>query len=134
MEAVLKSSIIQIEKLTKNDIDNMYNLMCEYYENIKKNNFTSDLLKKYQAILLKDDKCNIKGFTTVALYDITIDKTPIKLLFSGDTVIHKDYWSNNDLMTIWIKNVMELKKKHKEKFYWLLMSKGYKTYKYKRYD
>ena len=44
MEAVLKSSIIQIEKLTKNDIDNMYNLMCEYYENIKKNNFTSDLL------------------------------------------------------------------------------------------
>lgn len=127
---MLKGSVIYINKLSDADIDSMFALMSNYYENIKKENFISDLSKKYQAILLKDESGNIKGFTTVVLYDITIDETPIKLLFSGDTVIHKDFWSNNDLMPVWIKNVMELKKGFSEKLYWLLISKGYKTYKY----
>ncbi len=127
---MLKGSVVKTEKLTNADIDSMYGLMSCYYENIKKDNFISDLSKKFQAILLKDEENNIKGFTTVVLYDIEVNKTPIKLLFSGDTVIHKDFWSNNDLMPVWIKNVMELKKEFSEKLYWLLISKGYKTYKY----
>ncbi|MBQ4077864.1 hypothetical protein IJD15_01615 [bacterium] len=128
---MLRSSVLNINELTNTDIDTMFNLMNEYYENIQKTNFVSDLSKKKQVILLKDEEKNeIKGFTSIVLYDVEIENIKIKLLFSGDTVIHKDYWSNTDLMPVWIKNALNLKKEFNEKLYWLLMSKGYKTYKY----
>ena len=127
---MLKGRVYLLNEITQSDINSMYELMSMYYENLKRNNFISDLEKKSQVIILKDNDNQIKGFTTIVLYDALIENIKIKLLFSGDTIIHKDYWSNNDLMQIWIKNALNLKKGFSEKLYWLLMSKGYKTYKY----
>lgn len=128
---MLKGSVVFVKDLSLQEKDNMFELMSCYYENTKKENFIFDLSKKYQVILLKDDDTdNIKGFSTLVLYNMTIDNQNIKLLFSGDTVIDKEYWSNNNLMQVWIKNAIDLKQKSSEKLYWLLISKGYKTYKY----
>ncbi len=128
---MLRGNVYKIDELSQNDIDTMYQLMSLYYENIKRENFLYDLSNKYQVIILKDEENNlIKGFSTLVLYDITVDNIPIKLLFSGDTIIDKSFWSKNDLMQVWIQNAIELKKGFNEKFYWLLISKGYKTYKY----
>ncbi len=127
---MLKGRVYRLDEITQSDINSMYELMAMYYDNLKKENFISDLEKKSRLIILKDNDNQIKGFTTIVLYDATIENIKIKLLFSGDTIIHKDYWSNNDLAQVWIKNALELKKGFDEKLYWLLISKGYKTYKY----
>ncbi len=127
---MLKGKVYLLQEISSDEVESMYELMSEYYENVTKTNFISDLKKKNRIILLKDDKGGIKGFTTIVLYDAQIDGIKVKLLFSGDTVIHKDYWSNNDLMQVWIKNALSMKTNFKEGLYWLLMSKGYKTYKY----
>ena len=128
---MLRGKFLWIKELTKEDIKSMYELMLIYYENIKEENFRTDLRKKQGAILLINPQDeSIKGFTTIGIYNAEINKTKIKLLFSGDTVIHQDFWSNNDLMQIWIKNAIKIKERYKEKLYWLLISKGYKTYKY----
>lgn len=128
---MLRGSVYKVNELSSKDIDIMFQLMNSYYENVIKENFVNDLSKKYQVIILRDETDNlIKGFSTLVLYNIKIDNEIVKLLFSGDTIIDKQFWSQNDLMQVWIKNAMELKKEFNEKFYWLLISKGYKTYKY----
>jgi hypothetical protein len=105
----------------------MFGMMSEYYDNILWDNFIVDLRKKDEAILLCDDAGAIHGFTTLASFDY--DPTT-RLLFSGDTVIEQEHWGNNDLTQIWSRRAFALAGAFGGKTYWLLMTKGYKTYKY----
>lgn len=127
---MLRGIVVEIKELNKVDIEAMFSLMSTYYDNMRRENFISDLKKKDNAILLKDEGGNIKGFTTVMFCKITVGCTPVNLLFSGDTIIRHDFWSNNDLMPLWINFALHKATSLEGGLYWLLISKGYKTYKY----
>ena len=128
---MLKGKIIKVKELTEKQKVEMFDLMTLHYDNYKLENFKSDLFKKEDIVLELDEKSKIMGFTTIEYVDIDVENKPIKLLFSGDTIIHKDYWANNNLISDWFnfiyKKSLEIKPVD---FYWLLFSKGYKTYKY----
>ncbi len=124
---MLKGRPVKIEELTVGQIKKMYSVMTKYYDNITEYNFYNDLLNKDEAILLYDENDCLHGFTTLAV--IPYDENT-QLLFSGDTIIEKDYWGNNDLTQAWVKLAFLYAEKFSGNTYWLLLTKGYKTYKF----
>ncbi len=127
----LQGDIFPVNELTKNDERVMFSLMEEYYSKINWENFKKDLHEKKWVVLLKNQKEEIKGFSTLMLFDINNDGHSIKVVFSGDTIIHSDYWGTLELPMVWGKFVLiDLPEKFPgNRFYWILISKGYKTYR-----
>jgi hypothetical protein len=124
---MLRGKAVAVNELTLFNVKNMFRIMQVYYENITETNFISDLLKKQDVVLLFDENCEIRGFTTLAIFLVNENT---KLLYSGDTIVEKKYWGDHDLMQVWIKNAMKHSLAFDGETYWLLLSKGYKTYKY----
>lgn len=127
---MLKGKVYELKDLSLKDLESMFSLMADYYENMKKDNFLSDLKTKENVIVLKDANEQIKGFSTVVFHDLEIKGKIYKILFSGDTIIHHDYWAQNNLANVWLQFAIKKQQEFNKPLYWLLISKGYKTYKY----
>lgn len=128
----LSGEIIDISQLSLQQINDMYNLMNKYYENIKRDNFKKDLLEKRKVILLRDSiEEDIKGFSTLMLLEQEINGDDITALFSGDTIIDKEYWGESELPKWWGRYAFSLIDEMPDReLHWFLMSKGYKTYRF----
>jgi hypothetical protein len=124
---VLKGKILPVGSLSAPQTKTMFHLMRGYYDNITEDNFHSDLMKKADVVLLCDENDVICGFTTLAVFH---RGEGTQLLFSGDTIVDKKYWGNHDLTHVWVNNAMSRAETFKGKTYWLLLTKGYKTYKF----
>ena len=124
----LKASISRPGSLALNDRERMFQLMQKYYDAITEHQFLSDLSKKDAVILLRDRK-TIQGFSTLMKIDIELDNKPLRAVFSGDTVIEKDFWGSRALGTAFLRYMfIEKMKSPFAPLYWLLITKGYKTY------
>ncbi len=130
MKNGLKASTVRVKKIKRSDIDRMYELFSEYYENHSLQNFEQDLIEKNHVILLRDKKSRIiQGFST--LLRVPLKKSGKKVIgvYSGDTVINRDYWGSSALGIEFLKYLWKLKMKRPgTAVYWFLISKGYKTY------
>lgn len=124
----LRGKVIEVEKLNKEDIDEMYKLMTEYYDNVERKVFLKDLYDKKYCIILKDEKGNIKGFSTQKIINFSFEEKNIYGIFSGDTIIHKSSWGSLELFRVFADFFFDIGEKY-ENFYWFLIVKGYKTYK-----
>lgn len=124
---MLNSVVARVQDLTPGQTESMYKIMETYYGNTTFNKFAADLREKRDVVLLTDEQGEIRGFTTLAVY-IYDDCT--QLLYSGDTIVEKEYWGRHDLSRIWVKNAMGYADGFDGTTYWFLLSKGYKTYKY----
>jgi hypothetical protein len=92
--------------------------------------------------LLKSTLGQLKGFSTLRLYDITVNGEPISVVYSGDTIVDPTAWSSATLPRAWIQAINQLRQPDKRLF-WLLISSGFRTYRllptfwqtfYPRYD
>lgn len=110
----------------------MYRLFVQYYNNVDMDTFCSDLTGKTGVLLLeKKGSLNkrIVGFSTWVELDVINDGKKAKGIFSGDSVIDKQFWGDKTLHKAAVKQLFKLKIKHpKTPVFWLLISKGYKTY------
>lgn len=106
----------------------MFQLMSRYYDGIDQEQFNQDLSEKSDVILLTGDN-RIQGFTTILRIDRTYGNRHISGVFSGDTVLNKDFWGNRALTIAFglYLSKMVLASPFRT-HYWFLMSKGYKTY------
>ncbi len=127
-------SIVKISELSHADIRQMYTLFESYYECVNFDNFVKDLKKKDGVVLIRTAGMEIiKGFSTYKLMSFTVNKngkpTQAEGIFSGDTIVAKELWGqrvlNNAFSSLLIRE--KLKRPFSD-FYWLLISKGYKTY------
>ncbi|KDR96624.1 hypothetical protein SAMN02745945_00126 [Peptoclostridium litorale DSM 5388] len=127
----LHGEVVEISNISQPDIRRMFNLMDLHYENMSWDMFTSDLSEKSWAVIIKDEKNIIQGFTTMLFVAFKFGGKDVKGIFSGDTIINKEYWGSLELPRVWGRFVLELAAEYKNGlFYWFLISKGYKTYKY----
>lgn len=119
-----------ISKISVVDIYQMYAIYSKYYENTKWRIFLSDLSKKSGAFIIRRrDNKSIIGFSTVVNYQIRNKKEKSIGVFSGDTIIEKEYWGTRVLQLAFYKYMLGMKLKNPSKnIYWLLISKGFKTY------
>lgn len=120
--------LIEVKKLTKACINAMFILMDTYYDQMDYSNFISDLSEKDHCILLIDESGGIQGFSTQKLISFPLNGKEIHGVFSGDTIIHKDYWGSFELYRVFAQSFIKYSNQFAE-FYWFLISKGYKTYR-----
>lgn len=126
----LKASYRSIAKIDVHDIRQMYGIFCQYYENTTWDIFLHDLSKKSGALILfcpKEDR--IVGFSTLMTCEVTVRGQKSRAVFSGDTIIEKAYWGSRALALAFYKFLITEKVKYpRQAIYWLLISKGFKTY------
>jgi hypothetical protein len=128
MKRQLKGCIVEKKDLSSSDIEMMYELMDTFYDNMSKENFLTDLYKKDYCIVLRDETGKIWGFSTQQILHIPLGNQMIHGVFSGDTIIHKDYRGNMELFIVFARYFFQFEEKYKD-FYWFLICKGYKTYR-----
>ena len=108
----------------------MFKLMADYYEAMTWEQFEADLADKDDIIILTDAVRNtIIGFSTLKTLTGDSAGKPYKVIYSGDTVVDRAYWGQRKLGREFLKYLFI--KKIRTPFtpvYWLLISKGYKTY------
>jgi hypothetical protein len=130
MKKELRATTVRVKKIKRPEIERMYELFSEYYENHNLQSFEHDLYEKNHVILLKDKHDGrLQGFST--LLRVPLKKSGKKVIgvYSGDTVINKEYWGSGVLGIEFLKYLWKLKMKRPgTAVYWFLISKGFKTY------
>ncbi|MGV8906881.1 MAG: hypothetical protein ACOH15_09805 [Acetobacterium sp.] len=124
----LVGKITEAHLLNEKDKETMYQLMNAFYDDVRPDAFDKDLREKDYCILLLDEAGVIRGFSTQKIMKMEVNGENIIGVFSGDTIIHKDYWGSAELFKIFARYFINYGKQYKT-FYWFLISKGYKTYK-----
>jgi hypothetical protein len=126
--ARLKASIVSIADLQTEDKARMFTLMRKYYDAVTEEAFQADLGRKDAVILLRD-RGELQGFSTLVSLQVTIGRKTVYGVFSGDTVIDKQYWGRHALQKVFLRHMFREKLKRPFRpLYWLLITKGYKTY------
>ena len=110
----------------------MLDLMRQNYDNVTSDQFDSDLNEKDWIIITRQpDSGHVLGFSTQQLYDQETSEGPIKVLFSGDTIVDPKFWGSNPLAKLWGQLTLALIDRHPHQdLFWFLISKGYKTYRF----
>jgi hypothetical protein len=130
MDVQLQGQGVRRSELTRADIENMWRLFQEHYDRAEQEIFQRDLDGKNWVILLRDEAAEIQGFSTLSLYETHAAGQPLSVVFSGDTIIRPLFWGTPELPRTWIKTVLSASAGMVQPLYWLLISAGYKTYRF----
>src|SRR3972149_2207078 len=127
----LVSQTLPRSELSFEIICEMFEVFCENFERSSLEIFERDLKDKNWVILIRDTERNaLQGFSTLALYEMDYQGKRISVVYSGDTIIRREYWGTSELPRSWIKTVLERSANIPQPLYWLLISSGYKTYRF----
>ncbi len=121
--------IVLVSDLTEANKRQMFELFEMYYEHVDFKRFLSDLSEKTHVFFFHEMGTNrLVGFSTIFRKAIP-EIAPGIFLFSGDTVIHADYQGSKALQKSFFWFILESKlSSPTQPVYWMLMSKGVKTY------
>jgi hypothetical protein len=118
------------QDLTDSDIRAMYDLYESYYDATSFELFRSDLGAKSHVIELQCEGM-LRGFSTLSVLDAQISGERSRAIFSGDTIIDQAFWGEQALVRAFCYFAGQVKLGAPgEPLYWLLISKGYRTYRY----
>jgi len=126
----LASQTLHLTELSSSVIEEMFNVFNENFAQTSFDIFQRDLSNKDWVILLRDATNRVQGFSTLALYETEFESQKMSVVYSGDTIIRPEYWGTPQLPSTWIKTVLEKSKSMQQPLYWLLISSGYKTYRF----
>lgn len=124
------AEIREITDLKPFEYERLYHIFSKYYDGHSKEQFLKDLFEKNHIILLraKSDR-TLQGFSTLLKMTIKTDQGSAIGIFSGDTILEKEYWGDSALGKAFLKYLwLEKIKNLQTPLYWFLISKGYKTY------
>lgn len=125
----LFSKTVSIRRINTPLRKQMFALLECYYDDVEYGRFEKDLSEKTHALLFFERKTReLVGFSTI--YRKTIeDVAPGIFIFSGDTVLREDCWGSKILQRSFAKYIIRTKTRSPHrKVYWMLISKGFKTY------
>ncbi|AKG22791.1 hypothetical protein [Calothrix sp. 336/3] len=128
----MQGQLIHTSLLTDTDKCEMYLLLNNHFQGVQHSVFSQDLKEKNWVILLRDENTShLKGFSTLLMYDRVFQGEKISVVYSGDTIVDPSAWSSSALSRTWISTVNMLRQEYTEgKLYWLLISGGYRTYRF----
>lgn len=127
----LHAEVQTLSKLSLSTKADMYTLYSRHYAACSEENFSSDLSSKTHVLLLHDQQNTLQGFTSLARYTHSFDNQACQIVYSGDTIIHSDFWGEQTLPQSWIELTGVFKSEHpKMPLYWFLIVKGHRTYRY----
>lgn len=125
------AEVVEIKGLKESETVELYKLMEEFYDDICFDVFKNDLIEKNWTVLLrKSANDEIVGFSTIMIIKVRVDGKDVFGAFSGDTIVHKDYWNQSDAIRACMKFLVESSKNYDGGLYWFLICKGYRTYRF----
>jgi hypothetical protein len=122
--------LVRVSQLLLPDRNAMYGLLQRHFDGVQRSVFDADLAQKNWAILLEDETGLLKGFSTLLFYQTEFRGEACSVVYSGDTIVDPSAWSSSILSRAWIGTVNSLKQQYPGKLYWLLISSGYRTYRF----
>ena len=127
----LKGRIAKVASLSPDLKWQMWLLFSRYYTDVSPARFLEDLQHKQYVICLHDKKSgSLQGFSTImVIKDKKVAGRTMTVVFSGDTIINKEYWGQTALQRLFASFLLfhKLRRPHRP-VVWFLISKGYKTY------
>lgn len=120
--------VVRVDDLTAAQRSAMYELFARYFTSDRAA-FERDLDEKESVVLLTDDD-RVAGFSTLMRFETTIDGSPVTVFFSGDTIVDRAYWGTPELPRRWSQHVFRCAESLPHDAYWLLISSGFRTYRY----
>jgi hypothetical protein len=130
-QAGLSAAVVLRESLADQRVDEMYRLYAGNYLDTSAELFRSDLAAKSHVLLLQNAASQLCGFSTIELYPYSVDGDPVRVMYSGDTIIAPAYWGSPALAYEWLKFAGVIEQQAPEvPLYWLLIVKGHRTYRF----
>ncbi len=121
----LRATTVPVAALDRAVVGDAFALFHAAYDGADRARFERDLAEKQYAILLRDARTGaLKGFSTVLVREAAEGT----VVFSGDTVIEREYWGQKALQAAFARLLVALKLRSTRPLYWFLLSKGYRTY------
>jgi len=120
----------KVRDLSLPDILRMHALFEAHYASSPLPTFLDDLSRKDGAFVVRSRQTgHIVGFSTLGIYTFELAGRQAKGLFSGDTIIEGAHRGSRTLQKAFAwKLFIEAMKAPLTPQYWMLISKGYKTY------
>ena len=127
----LRPRFAQVSTLAGDDRQRLFDLYSRYYQGMSQATFLADLADKDTVLLLSDERDELQGFSTLAVWSQLHEGRDIRVLFSGDTIIAHRYWGSQALPLSWITYAGTLKAAVPDvPLYWFLIVKGQRTYRF----
>ncbi|MFH0753140.1 MAG: hypothetical protein V2A70_01075 [Candidatus Omnitrophota bacterium] len=129
---VLTAMTLAPGALTAAQRQRMLHILKIYFNGMDADAFRVDLDEKDAVILLTEEVSGeIRGFSTQKFISTHVDGQPVQAIFSGDTIVEKEYWRQTILVKAWFKLVLtRLTVCPDVPLYWFLICMGYKTYRF----
>jgi hypothetical protein len=127
--AGLSGRTIRREDLTADQIATMFDLLGTFFAGVTRTTFDQDLTEKSHVILLEDPEGRVRGFSTLLVYQTQVPDTNATVVYSGDTIVHRDWWGSPALPVTWLRAVRALTPSSTP-VYWLLLTSGFRTYRF----
>ena len=111
----------------------LFAIFARHYSNVTWSRFLADLRDKDHVLLLRGPGPGgpVRGFSTQKIMRARVEGREVRAVFSGDTVIDRAYWGEQQLVRSWCRYSGAVWAEVPEcPLYWLLISKGHRTYLY----
>lgn len=127
----MKGSVVKRGEVDEETQIAMYELFSKQFENVSFEQFLEDLDQKNWVLLLRGDDGVLSGFSSMHIYDVTVDNRNLTVVYSGDTVVDSESWGDSALSYYWMGAIDYLRRLHrKERLYWFLLVSGFRTYRF----
>ena len=125
------SQVCAPEELSPRDRAEMVDLFNQHFDGVTRDQFERDLAEKNVVLTLRDGATDaLAGFSTMLVYETSVDGSPISVVCSGDTIVDPSAWSSAALPREWIAAVNRLRRDYRNgPYYWLLLTSGFRTYR-----
>lgn len=109
----------------------MFVLLRSHFVGVDFETFEHDLLQKNWAILLEDHRGVLRGFSTLLVYAESLSGEAITVIYSGDTIVAREWWGSPALALTWLRAVRQIAPLYgTAQVYWLLLTSGFRTYRF----
>ncbi len=130
-EIGIQSRIVSVSGITAADARSMYEIFVRHYDCVSVAQFLLDLSEKDCVLVLRNTEAAICGFSTQKVFRLDVGGRPVRAVFSGDTIVDRAYWGEQELGRCWCRYVSSVYWEEPDvPLYWFLISKGYRTYLY----
>jgi len=108
----------------------MAEVYLAHYDGSSEELFRHDLLDKDDVVLMYHDK-RLVGFTTLKTWETSWRERPVRVVFSGDTIVERAHWGQPALSFACIARIGQIRRARPDvPLYWFLIVKGHRTFKY----
>lgn len=124
------SSVYRPSSLSESVVLELFDLYSSYFGGTSLELFKKDLSGKDYVGVIRDGDRVLRGFATVAVLETEYKGRTVRAIFSGDTLVHHDFWGEPTAITDWFEMVGGIKSERPDvPLYWFLIVKGHRTYR-----